>query len=71
MRPEDFKCYGRHLLTDAGEIVRGLSTTEYRMAKIAKAILENAAPDDAAPLDSPQLSEIIKWLETYRKRGAK
>jgi hypothetical protein len=67
MKPEDFKCYGRYLLTDAGEIDRGLSTTEFRVAKIAKAILENVAPAEAVPLDNGQLAEIIKWLETYRK----
>jgi hypothetical protein len=67
MKPEDFKCYNRHLLTDAGEIDRGLSTTEQRMAKIAKAILENVAPADAMPLDSVQLAQIISWLESYRR----
>ncbi len=67
MKPEDFKSYNRHLLTDAGEIDHGLSTTEHRMAKIAKAILENVAPADAMPLDSVQLAQIISWLESYRR----
>jgi hypothetical protein len=66
--PEDFSCHGRYLLTDAGEIDRGLSTTEYRVAMIAKAIYENVAPPDAVPLDRSQLAEIIKWLEKYRGR---
>jgi hypothetical protein len=38
MEPKDFTCRGRELLTDAGEIDRGLSTTEYRVAVIAKTI---------------------------------
>jgi hypothetical protein len=68
MEPEDFTCRGRYLLTDAGEIDRGLSTTEYRVALIAKAIYENVAPAGAVPLDDGQLVEVIKWLETYRRR---
>lgn len=36
------RCNGRYLLTDAGEIDRGLSTTERRVAVIAKTIIEAA-----------------------------
>jgi|GEM_PF-5341394 len=67
MQPEDFQCRGRHLLTAAGEIDYGLSSTEYRTAVIAKAIYENVAPENAVPLDWGQLGEIIKWLESYRR----
>jgi hypothetical protein len=68
MEPEDFKCNGRYLLTDAGEIDRGLSTTERRVAVIAKTIYENVAPADAVPLDNSQLTEIIRWLEDYKRK---
>ena len=67
MNPEDFLCRGRYLLTIAGEIDRGLSSTEYRVAVIAKAILGNVAPDNGVPLDDGQLKEIINWLERYRR----
>jgi hypothetical protein len=68
LEPEDFTCRGRYLLTAAGEIDRGLSTTEYRVAVIAKAIYENVALDGAVALDDGQLVEIIKWLEKYRRQ---
>jgi hypothetical protein len=48
---------------------RGLSATEYRVAVIAKAINENVAPADAAPLDNNQSVEIIKWLESYGRNS--
>lgn len=60
MEPEDFTCRGRYLLTDAGEIDGGLSTTEYRVALIAKVIYEKVEPLGAVPLDDGQLVEIIK-----------
>jgi hypothetical protein len=67
MEPKDFTCRGRDLLTAAGEIDRGLSTTERRVALIAKAIYENVAPSDAVPLDNAQLTEIVRWLEEYKR----